>query len=305
MQDLAQRFKGVFTALVTPFKNGSVDIAAFDALVERQLSAGVTGLVPVGTTGEAATLSDEEAVELVARTAALAKGRALVVAGAGANNTCKAVEKAKAAEAAGADALLVVTPYYNKPTQAGLTAHYGAVAEATSLPIMLYSVPGRCGVEITPETCATLTERHANIVAIKEAGGNPGRVTALRRTCGNDLIIHSGDDGLTLPFLSLGACGVTSVVANVAPREMVAMVKAWENGDTSLALALNDIIAELMEGMFIESNPGPVKAALALSNLAGPELRLPMVPVSDANRERLTGILGRYSAAAAAFQEMR
>lgn len=305
MQDLAQRFKGVFTALVTPFRNGSVDIAAFDALVERQLSAGVTGLVPVGTTGEAATLSDEEAVELIARTAALAKGRALVVAGAGANNTRKAVEKAKAAEAAGADALLVVTPYYNKPTQAGLIAHYGAVAEATSLPIMLYSVPGRCGVEIAPETCAALTERYANIVAIKEAGGNPGRVTTLRRTCGHDLIIHSGDDGLTLPFLSLGACGVTSVVANVAPREMVEMVKAWENGDTSLALALNDIIAELTEGMFIESNPGPVKAALALSNLVGPELRLPMVPVSDANRERLTGILGRYSAATAAFQEMR
>ncbi|MCO6177106.1 4-hydroxy-tetrahydrodipicolinate synthase [Ciceribacter sp. RN22] len=305
MQDLAHRFKGVFTALVTPFRNGSVDIAAVDALVERQLSAGVRGLVPVGTTGEAATLSDEEAVELIARTAALAKGRALVVAGAGANNTQKAVEKAKAAEAAGADALLVVTPYYNKPTQAGLVAHYGAVAEATTLPIMLYSVPGRCGVEIAPETCAALTERYANIVAIKEAGGNPGRVTALRRTCGNDLIIHSGDDGLTLPFLSLGACGVTSVVANVAPREMVEMVKAWENGDTSLALALNDIIAELTEGMFIESNPGPVKAALALSNLAGPELRLPMVPVSDANRERLTGILGRYSAATAAFQEMR
>ncbi|RCW22524.1 dihydrodipicolinate synthase [Ciceribacter lividus] len=305
MQDLAHRFKGVFTALVTPFRNGSVDIAAFDALVERQLSAGVTGLVPVGTTGEAATLSDEEAVELIARAAALAKGRALVVAGAGANNTQKAIEKAKAAEAAGADALLVVTPYYNKPTQAGLIAHYGAVAEATTLPIMLYSVPGRCGVEIAPETCAALTERYANIVAIKEAGGNPGRVTALRRTCGNDLIIHSGDDGLTLPFLSLGACGVTSVVANVAPREMVEMVKAWENGDTSLALALNDIIAELTEGMFIESNPGPVKAALALSNLAGPELRLPMVPVSDANRERLTGILGRYSAATAAFQEMR
>lgn len=305
MQDLAQRFKGVFTALVTPFRNGSVDIAAFDALVERQLAAGVTGLVPVGTTGEAATLSDEEAVELIARTAVLAKGRALVVAGAGANNTHKAIEKAKAAEAAGADALLVVTPYYNKPTQAGLIAHYGAVAEATSLPIMLYSVPGRCGVEIAPETCAALTERYANVVAIKEAGGNPGRVTALRRACGNDLIIHSGDDGLTLPFLSLGACGVTSVVANVAPREMVAMVKAWESGNTSLALALNDIVAELTEGMFIESNPGPVKAALALSNLAGPELRLPMVPVSDANRERLTGILGRYSAAAAAFQEMR
>lgn len=305
MQDLHKRFNGVFTALITPFKDGAVDTAAYDALVERQIEAGVAGLVPVGTTGEAATLSDEEADALIARTVKLAAGRVLVMAGAGANDTKKTIDKVKRAEQAGADAVLIVTPYYNKPTQAGLVAHYGAAAEATSLPVMLYSVPGRCGVEIAPETCAALLDRHDNIVAIKEAGGSAARVTQLRTACGDRLIIHSGDDGLTLPFLSLGAVGVTSVVANVAPREMVQLVEAWKTGDTARALALHELIAELTDGMFIESNPGPVKAALALSNLAGPEMRLPMVPVSPANRERLAGILGRFASASAAFQEMR
>ncbi|HCL66086.1 MAG TPA: 4-hydroxy-tetrahydrodipicolinate synthase [Rhizobium sp.] len=305
MQDLRNRFNGVFTALITPFKDGAVDTAAYDALVERQIEAGVAGLVPVGTTGEAATLSDEEADALIARTVKLAAGRALVMAGAGANDTKKTVEKVKRAESAGADAVLIVTPYYNKPTQAGLIAHYSAAAESTSLPVMLYSVPGRCGVEIAPETCAALLDRHDNIIAIKEAGGSAARVTQLRSACGDRLIIHSGDDGLTLPFLSLGAIGVTSVVANVAPREMVQLVEAWKKGDTARALALHELIAELTDGMFIESNPGPVKAALALSNLAGPEMRLPMVPVSAANRERLAGILGRFTSASASFQEMR
>jgi len=305
MQDLRNRFNGVFTALITPFKDGAIDLEAFDALVERQIEAGVAGLVPVGTTGEAATLSDEEADALIARTVKLAAGRALVMAGAGANDTKKTIDKVKRAEQAGADAVLIVTPYYNKPTQAGLVAHYGAAAQATSLPVMLYSVPGRCGVEIAPETCAVLMEKHDNIIAIKEAGGSAARVTQLRAACGDQLIIHSGDDGLTLPFLSLGAVGVTSVVANVAPREMVQLVEAWKTGDTERALALHELIAELTDGMFIESNPGPVKAALALSNLAGPEMRLPMVPVSAANREKLAGILGRFASASAAFQEMR
>lgn len=305
MQNIRDRFNGVFTALITPFKDGSVDLLAFDALIERQLEAGVAGLVPVGTTGEAATLSDDEADMLIARTAKLAAGRALVMAGAGGNDTRKTIEKVKRAEKAGADVLLIVTPYYNKPTQAGLLAHYSAAADETSLPIMLYSVPGRCGVEIAPETCAELMQRHDNIIAIKEAGGSASRVTQLRTACGDGLIIHSGDDGLTLPFLSLGAAGVTSVVANVAPREMVQLVEAWKAGDTARALALHELIAELTDGMFIESNPGPVKAALALSNLAGPEMRLPMVPVSDASRERLIGILGRFASASVAFQEMR
>ncbi|ADZ71579.1 4-hydroxy-tetrahydrodipicolinate synthase [Polymorphum gilvum] len=305
MAALADRFSGVFTALVTPFRNGEIDYEAYDALVERQIAAGVAGLVPVGTTGEAATLSDDEAVALIARTVRLAKGRALVMAGAGANDTRKTVEKVRQAEKAGADALLIVTPYYNKPTQAGLVAHYAAAAAATGLPVMLYSVPGRCGVEIAPQTCAALMEAHDTIVAIKEAGGQPARVTQLRAACGEDLIIHSGDDGLTLPFLSLGAVGVTSVVANVAPREMVALVQAWRDGETDRALRLHELVAELADGLFIESNPGPVKAALALSNLAGPELRLPLVPVSEANRQRLAGILNRFGSAAATFQEMR
>jgi 4-hydroxy-tetrahydrodipicolinate synthase len=305
MTDLTSRFRGVFTALITPFRDGAVDHVAFAELVERQLEAGVSGLVPVGTTGEAATLSEEEAEDLIARTVKLAAGRAMVLAGAGANDTRKTIEKVQRAEDAGADAVLVVTPYYNKPTQAGLVAHYSAVAEATKLPVVLYSVPGRCGVEIAPETCATLAERHSNIIAIKEAGGTATRVTQIRQACGDRLIIHSGDDGLTLPFLSVGAIGVTSVVSNVAPREMVQLVKAWEAGDTARALELHELIAELTDGMFIESNPGPVKAALALSNLAGPELRLPMVPVSDASRQKIAAILGRFTHAAAAFQEMR
>lgn len=305
MDTLADRFKGVFTALVTPFKDGAIDFEAYDALVARQLEAGVAGLVPVGTTGEAATLSDDEAEALIARSVKLVAGRALVVAGAGANDTRKAVEKAKRAEAAGADALLVVTPYYNKPSQAGLIAHYGAVAEATALPIVLYSVPGRCGVEIAPETCAALMERYGNVVAIKEAGGDAARVTRLRAACGDRLIVHSGDDALTLPFLALGAVGVTSVVSNVAPREMVEMVQAWHAGDVARALKLHEIIAELTDSMFIESNPGPVKAALALSNLSGPEMRLPMVPVSGQTRDRLAGILSRFGQASAAFREMR
>ncbi|MGV8938244.1 MAG: 4-hydroxy-tetrahydrodipicolinate synthase [Allorhizobium sp.] len=305
MDKLVQRFAGVFTALVTPFKDGQIDEAAFDLLVERQLAAGIIGLVPVGTTGEAATLSDDEADYLIARTKTLAGDRAMVMAGAGGNDTAKTVEKVRRAEKSGADAVLVVTPYYNKPSQAGLIAHYTAVAEATALPVMLYSVPGRCAVEIAPETCAVLVERCKNIVAIKEAGGSSARVTQLRAACGDRLIIHSGDDGLTLPFLSLGAVGVTSVVANVAPAEMVAMVAAWQSGNTAGALVLQEQLTELTDGMFIESNPGPVKAALALARLLGPDMRLPLVPVSDENRNRLAAIMQRFAASSGAFQEIR
>lgn len=304
-QNLCHRFSGVFTALVTPFKNGEVDYASFDTLVERQINTGVAGLVPVGTTGEAATLSGYEADALIARTVELSAGRVMTMAGAGGNDTRATIEKVQRAEKAGANAVLIVTPYYNRPTQEGLVAHYSAAANATSLPIMLYSVPGRCGVEIAPETCAALMERHENIVAIKEAGGSAARVTQLRSACGDRLIIHSGDDSLTLPFLSLGAVGVTSVVANVAPSEMVQLVQAWQNGDVARALVLHELIAELTDGMFIESNPAPVKTALALSNLADMEMRLPMVPISPSNVERLGGILARFASATADFQKNR
>lgn len=285
------RWAGVFTALVTPFRDGEIDLPAFDTLVERQIAAGVAGLVPVGTTGEAATLSDAEAVGLIERTVRIAAGRVLVVAGAGSNDTGKTVAKVRAAEKAGADAVLVVTPYYNKPTQAGLIAHYDAVAAATGRPVMLYSVPGRCGVEIAPSTCAELMTRRDNVFVIKEAGGSVERVTRLRAACGDDLIVHSGDDGLTLPFLALGAVGVTSVVANVAPEAMVGLVAAWRRGDRAEALRLHESLADLTAAMFVESNPGPVKAALALAGEIAPDMRLPLVPVAASTRELLAGLL--------------
>ena len=293
------RFDGVFTALVTPFRDGAVDVAAFEALVERQVAAGVAGLVAAGTTGEAATLRQHEIDDLVARTVRIARGRAVVLAGIGTNDTRTTIEKARHAEAAGAEGLLVVTPYYNKPTQAGLAAHYGAVAEATRLPVMLYSVPGRCGIEIAADTCARLAERHANVVAIKEAGGSGERVTRIRRACGKNFPIHSGDDALTLPFLAAGAVGVTSVVSNVAPARAAALVDAWRRGDAAAALARHEELAELTEMLFVEPNPVPAKAALSLAGLASAELRLPLTAMDPGNLERLAAAVSRYRAATA------
>jgi 4-hydroxy-tetrahydrodipicolinate synthase len=298
-------FEGVFTALVTPFRDGRIDYEAFDALVERQIVAGVAGLVPVGTTGEAATLSETEADDLISRTVDIAAGRAVVMAGAGSNDTTRTVEKVRRATAAGADAVLVVTPYYNRPSQAGLVRHYGMVAEATELPVMLYSVPGRCGVEIAPETCVELAKRYPNIIGLKEAGGSPERVTRIRRLCGPGFVIHSGDDALTLPFLSVGAVGVTSVASNFAPQEMVAMVRAWQQGDHARALSLHEGLSELVAGLFMESSPAPVKAALALEGHLAAEMRSPLVPMQPGNLERLAAIVQRFRRDAPAFQEMR
>lgn len=295
-----KRLDGVFTALVTPFRDGKVDVAAFEALVERQIAAGAAGLVAAGTTGEAATLRQDEIDDLVARTARIARGRAMVMAGVGTNDTATTIEKARRAEGSGAEGLLVVTPYYNRPSQAGLLRHYGAVAEATDLPIMLYSVPGRCGIEIAPPTCAMLRDRRRNIVAIKEAGGSVDRVTRLRRAAGGDFPIHSGDDALTLPFLAAGAVGVTSVVSNVAPEGVVAMVRAWRAGDFAGALAAHDALAELTEALFIEPNPVPAKAALSLAGLAAAEPRLPLTEMEPANLERLAVAVDRYRATAGA-----
>lgn len=298
------RFRGVFTALVTPFRDGAVDYEAFDALVERQLAAGVSGLVPVGTTGEAATLSDDETDQIIRRTVRLAAGRAVVIAGAGSNSTAHAIAKVRRAQAAGADGLLVVAPYYNKPTQKGLVSHYQSVCAATDLPVMLYSVPGRCGIEIAASTCALVRETCPNVAAIKEAGGSVARVTEIRRACGADFPIHSGDDGLTLPFLAAGAVGVTSVVSNVAPAEMVAMVEAWQRGDWARALLLHDELSELFDALFIEPNPAPAKAALALAGLATPQLRSPMAEMEPANLDLLSGVLSRLRRNPV-FQEIR
>lgn len=293
-------FEGVFTALVTPFAaDGSIDWEAFDRLIDRQLAAGIAGLVPVGTTGEAATLSPDEAEALIARTVARANGGAYVLAGAGSNDTRKAVDAARRAEAAGADGVLLVTPYYNRPTQAGLIEHFSAVAKATALDVMLYSVPGRTGVTIAPTTAATLAATHTNIVALKEAGGDAARVTALRAACGPGFAIHCGDDGLALAFYALGAVGLTSVVSNYAPDACVALHEAWRAGDAELALAWHDRLAGLVDAMFAETSPGPVKRALALANQMGDTMRLPLTRIGEDSERLLGTAIGNFLAGSA------
>ncbi|MFZ2102412.1 MAG: 4-hydroxy-tetrahydrodipicolinate synthase [Oricola sp.] len=299
MTDLA-RFDGVFTALVTPFtERGEIDWDAFDRLIDRQLGAGIAGLVPVGTTGEAATLTDREADEVIARTVRRAEGLAYVLAGTGSNATAKAVDATRRATDAGADGVLVVTPYYNKPTQDGLIAHFDAVAGATGADVMLYSVPGRAGVAIAPETAAALAHARANIVAIKEAGGDAGRVTELRRACGPDFAIHCGDDGLALAFYALGACGLTSVLSNFAPRECVEMHRAWTAGDKDRALSIHERLAPLAKALFVESSPSPVKRALALAGQMTDIVRLPLVRLSDTANSLLTESVETFHAGAA------
>lgn len=291
------RLNGVFTALVTPFlPDGSIDWSAFDALIDRQIAAGVAGLVPVGTTGEAATLSEHEAQALIARTVQRAAARVCVLAGAGANDTTRAVAAARRAEAAGADGVLVVTPYYNKPTQAGLVAHFVAVAQAVTCDVMLYSVPGRTGVAITPETAAALVKTHRNITGIKEAGGDAARVTALRLACGPGLAVHSGDDALALAFYAQGAVGLTSVVSNYAPETVVALHRAWIAGDSAHALALHEHLAPLTEALFAETSPAPVKRALALDGRMGDCLRLPLVGIAPATDMRLRAAMADFGA---------
>lgn len=281
MRNLHERLSGVFTALVSPFdEKGNLDSEAFDSLVQHQIDAGVSGLVPVGTTGEAATLSEQERNHIIQRTVELSAGRAFVLAGTGSNDTAKAVMWTKKAEELGADGCLVVTPYYNKPSQKGLLMYFGSIAASTGLPIILYSVPGRCAVEIAPETAAELFDKHDNIVGIKEAGGSVERVTALRKACGKDFIIHSGDDALTLPFLASGAIGVTSVVSNLMPELMVELVDAWNKGDSSAALDIHDRVCEVAAAMFIEGSPVPVKTALAMRGRMLDKVRSPLAPLS-------------------------
>lgn len=295
---LRRRLTGVFTALVTPFRDGAVDTPALEKLIEAQIAAGVAGLVPVGTTGEAATLSEEEAEAVIRTTVRVAAGRAFVMAGAGSNATRLAIAKAERAQAAGADGLLLVTPYYNKPSQDGLYEHFAAIAGAVNLPIMLYSVPGRTGVEIAPATAARLAAAHPNIVAIKEAGGRAERVTELRLALGPDFVIHSGDDGLTLPFLAAGADGVTSVASNLLPAQVVALCRAWFAGDPREARRIHEALFDLVGHLFIESNPVPVKTALARAGQIGPELRAPLAPLRPESRKALEASLQAFESRA-------
>ncbi|MBS1230464.1 MAG: dihydrodipicolinate synthase [Proteobacteria bacterium] len=291
---LRQRLSGVFTALVTPMQDGALDLSAFERHVAAQLDAGIHGLVPVGTTGEAATLSRAEIAQLIGSTVALAGGNAFVMAGVGSNSTTTTIDNARHAADLGVDGLLVVTPYYNKPSQNGLFDHFAAVAAAVDLPITLYSVPGRTGVELAAPTAARLAAACPNIVSIKEAGGRCERVSELRLACGADFVVHSGDDALTLPFLALGAAGVISVASNLLPREMVRLYDAWQAGDCALALRLHEGIYDLLRHLFIESNPVPVKAALAAAGLMSAEVRAPLGALTTDSQAALRQSLTRF-----------
>jgi len=284
-------FTGTYTAIVTPFKSGSIDEPALKKLIERQVRAGVDGIVPVGTTGESPTVSYEEHIHLMALSVKFADGRLKVVAGSGGNSTREAVYLTEEAEKGGADGSLQVAPYYNKPTQEGLFQHFREVARNTRLPILLYSIPGRCGIEIGVETIKRLVNECRNIVGIKEAGGNPDRVSQLRAALGPRFVILSGDDSLTLSFMAVGAQGVVSVASNIIPRELAQMVKFFAAGKAQAALRIHQRYYPLFKDLFIESNPVPIKAALAMLGQIQEEYRLPLVPMSAANRAVLAASL--------------
>ena len=281
------QFTGTYTAIVTPFKHGQIDEPALERLIKSQIKAGVDGIVPVGTTGESATLDYEEHIRTIVLSVKCAAGKIKVVAGTGGNSTKEAIYLTQEAEKAGADASLQVAPYYNKPTQEGLFQHFHAIARSTKLPLILYSIPGRCGIEIAVDTVNRLAHDCVNIVGLKEAGGNPDRVSQLRAALGPKFTILSGDDSLTLPFMSVGAHGVVSVASNVIPREVAHMVRAYSTGNHSLALKLHEKFYPLFKDLFIETNPTPVKAALAMMGMMENEFRLPLVPITAASREKL------------------
>ena len=281
-------FRGTYTALITPFRDDRIDTAAFKALIDRQVAAGITGIVPVGTTGESPTLDMDEHIECVRLAVEYAAGRCQVVAGTGANATKEAIELTQAAEKAGATGTLQVCPYYNKPSQEGIYRHYRAIAENTSLPVMLYSVPGRSGVEIGVETTARLAADCKNIVSIKEAGGSVERVNQLFQALPEDFTILSGDDPLTLPFMSCGAVGLVSVASNLVPEVLVKLVRLCLDGDFVAALAQQKQFYPLFRGlMSLDVNPVPIKTAVALQGHCTEELRLPLAPLTDAGKAQL------------------
>lgn len=275
-------FTGTYTALITPFRDGTLDLDAFRVLVDRQAAAGIDGIVPVGTTGESPTLNTEEHLSVIKHAVEFSAGRMKVLAGTGANATREAIHLTQEAERLGADGSLQVCPYYNKPSQEGLYQHFKAVADATALPIMLYSIPGRSVVEISVETTVRLAADCPNIVSIKEAGGSVDRVNQLVQALPEGFEIACGDDPLTLPFIACGASTLVSVTANLVPEVMVRLVRACRNGSFGEALELQKRYYPLMRTlMTLDTNPVPIKSAVALCGHCGPELRRPLVPLSS------------------------
>ena len=284
-------FAGAHTALITPFRDGAVDETALINLIELQIKAGISGVVPVGTTGESPTLSHAEHCRVIEITVTAAAGRLLVIAGTGSNATSEAVELTQEAEKLGADAALLVAPYYNKPSPEGIYRHFKAVADAVSIPIILYSIPGRCGIEIPVSVAARLASDCPNIVAIKESGGSVERVNQLRAALPADFEILSGDDSLTLPFMAAGAVGVISVASNIIPAEIQELVQSFFQGDLETALMLHQRYYPLFRDLFIEPNPVPIKTALAAKGLCTEDVRLPLCEMIQSNKEILLSTL--------------
>jgi len=288
-------FSGTHTALITPFRDGEIDTPAFQSLIERQIAAGMTGIVPVGTTGESPTLNTEEHIEVIRLAVEFAESRCQVIAGTGANATAEAIELTQAAEKLGATGSLQVCPYYNKPSQEGLYLHFKAIADSTSLPIMLYSVPGRSSIEIAPETAARLAGDCRNIVAIKEAGGSVDRINQLVQVLPDDFGILCGDDPLTLPFIACGANGLVSVAGNIIPEVMVRLVNHCLANEFAEALAIQKEFYPLMRGlMSLDVNPVPVKTAAAQLGHCTEELRLPLAPLAEDSLLTLRALLRSY-----------
>ena len=282
---------GTYTALVTPFHKGRVDEGAYQKLIRDQVRGGVDGIVPVGTTGESPSLGFDEHIWVIELAVQAAKGRIKVLAGTGANSTAEAIHLTRAAEAAGVDGSLQVTPYYNKPSQEGLFQHFKKIARATRLPIVLYSIPGRCNIAIEVPTVQRLAKACKNIVGSKEAGGDADRVSQLRAALGQAFTILSGDDALTLPFMAVGAEGVISVASNIIPRQIAKMVNAFAAGKAAEALKLHQKYYPMFRDLFIETNPVPTKAALAMLGRCAEEYRLPLCKMSAANRAQLARTL--------------
>jgi 4-hydroxy-tetrahydrodipicolinate synthase len=285
--------QGAMTALVTPFKNGKVDEPALESLIEFQISEGIHALVICGTTGESPTLSHEEHDGVIEQSVKIARGRVPIIAGTGSNNTIEAVRLTRHAEKVGADAVLVVAPYYNKPTQEGLYQYFREVAQSTGLPLLVYNIPGRTGVNVLPDTLGRLREIK-NMVGIKEASGSLQQASEVLHRCGNDFILLSGDDGITLPMMAIGGRGAISVASNVLPKRVAQMVEAALSNRWEEARAIHYELLPWAIHLFCETNPIPIKAALAMIGKIGEEIRSPLTPASPSTREKLRSLLKQF-----------
>ncbi len=288
-------FTGTYTAIVTPFRDGAVAFDELKKLVNFQIKGGISGLVPVGTTGESPTVSHEEHLDVIRCTIETARARVPVIAGTGSNSTREAIDMTKAADEAGADGFLLVAPYYNRPTQEGLFRHFAEIAGITDKPIILYSIPGRCGIEISVKVIERLRAKFPHVAHIKEAGGSVDRVDQIISALGNDMTVLSGDDSLTLPFMAVGAKGVVSVASNLYPKEVGKLVSLALAGDYAKARALHRRLYPVFKTIFIESNPAPIKLAMARAGIIGsPEVRPPLCELTDASRETLLATLKAF-----------